>query len=310
MADQGKLIRIIAAALVVLSAASLVMLVVVYRALPSGPDEKTVADARKLAGELADNNLPLAAIDEYSKILDRGALDDKEKGAVCYLIGKTYFEDVGDYEKAAAYYVRARSLDGSAAYYNEAGKNLISCLERLGRRLDARRELDRQTNIMPDTTRPPGKIVATVGSKDITLAEYREAVATLPQEAQDKLTNPAERRKFLDQLIGQELVYGAAVREGFDRDATVLRDMKNLEKEYLTQYYIREKVVPTIQPDTTDLEMYFKANKDKYGGKELGEVRQQVMQDFVMYKGQKAISDYINRLSQAEKIQVFEENLK
>lgn len=310
MADQGKLIRVIAAALVVLSAASIVLLVVVYRALPSGPDEKTVADARKLAGELADNNLPLAAIDEYSKILDRGALDDKEKGAVCYLIGKTYFEDVGDYEKAAAYYVRARALDGGASYNVEAGKNLISCLERLGRRLDARRELDRQTNIMPDTTRPPGKIVATVGSKDITLAEYREAVATLPQEAQDKLTNPAERRKFLDQLIGRELVYSAAVREGFDRDATVLRDMKNLEKEYLTQYYIRGKVVPTIQPDTTDLEMYFKANKDKYGGKELGEVRQQVMQDFVMYKGQKAISDYINGLSQAAHVQVFEENLK
>lgn len=309
-ASENKSGRILAVAALVVSAATLAAVILVYGALPGRSDIRAVDESKKLAGELADNNLPAAAIEEYRRILDRGGLDNQAKGAICYLIGKTYFEDVGDYENAAAYYVRARSLDPNASYNNEAGKNLIAALEKMGRRLDARRELDRQTNLIPDTAHAPGKIVAKIGNRDITLAEYNEAVRMLPQEMQDKLTSPEEKRKFLDQMIGRELIYNAAVREGFDRDPGILRDLKSLEKDYLTQYYIRQKVAPTINPDQAELEMYFKANKDKYGGKELADVRDQVTQDYIMYKGQKTIGDYISSLSQAEKVQVFEENLK
>lgn len=307
---ENRTDRMLAAAALVLSAAILVGVILVYGALPERSDTAAVEQSKKLAGELADNNLPAAAIEEYRRVLDKGNLDDAAKGAVCYLIGKTYFEDIGDYENAAAYYVRARSLDPNAAYNTEAGKNLIAALEKMGRRLDARRELDRQTALIPDTGAAPGKIVAKVGGRDITVAEFNEAVRMLPQEMQDKLTSPEEKRKVLDQIVGRELIYNAAVREGMDRDPAILRDLKSLEKDYLTQYFIRQKVAPTINPDAAELEMYFKANKEKYGGKELAEVRDQVTQDYIMYKGQKAIGDYINSLTQVEKVQVFEENLR
>lgn len=302
--------RVLAAISLALSAATLVGVILMYGALPGKPDTASIEQSKRLAGELVDNNLPAAAIEEYRRVLDEGNLDDQAKGAVCYLIGKTYFEDIGDYENAAAYYVRARSLDPNASYNTEAGKNLIAALEKMGRRLDARRELDRQTDLIPDTSKAPGKIVAKVGGRDITLTEFNEAVRTLPQEMQDKLTGREEKRKVLDQIIGRELIYDAAVREGMDRDPAILRDLKNLEKDYLTQYFIRQKVAPTINPDAAELEMFFKANKEKYGGKELADVRDQVTQDYIMYKGQKAIGDYINGLMQAEKVQVFEENLK
>jgi tetratricopeptide (TPR) repeat protein len=308
--SDNRQTRILMAVALVISAATLAGIILVYGALPGRTDKATVEESKKMAGELADNNLPAAAIEEYRRVLDRGDLDDQARGAVCYLIGKTYFEDIGDYENAAAYYVRARSLDPNASYNNEAGKNLIAALEKMGRRLDARRELDRQTNLIPDTTRAPGKIVAKIGNREITLAEYNETVRQLPQEMQDKLTSPQEKRKFLDQMVGRELIYDAAMREGLDRDPAILRHLKGLEKDYLTQYFIRRKVAPTINPDEAELEMYFKANKDKYGGKELKDVDDQVMQDYIMYKGQKAIGDYINGLSQTEKVQVFEENLK
>lgn len=307
---ENKSGRMLAVAALVLSAATLVGVILMYGALPGRSDTAAVEQSKKMAGELVDNNLPAAAIEEYRRVLDKGNLDDPAKGAVCYLIGKIYFEDIGDYENAAAYYVRARSLDPNAAYTTEAGKNLIAALEKMGRRLDARRELDRQTSLFPDTGAAPGKIVAMVGGRDITLAEFNEAVRTLPQEMQDRLINPEEKRKILDQIVGRELIYNAAIREGFDRDPAILRDLKSLEKDYLTQYFIRQKVAPTINPDGAELEMYFKANKDKYGGKELAEVRDQVTQDYIMYKGQKAIGDYINSLTQAEKVQVFEENLR
>jgi len=310
MASQGKTGTILGAAGLVLAAISLVVVILIYTSLPKEPDENIVADARKLAGEMADNNLPEAAIAEYENILERASLTQSERGAINYLIGKTYFEDIGDYEKAAAYYIRARSLDSEASYTSEAGKNLITCLEKMGRRLDARRELDRQASAEPDSVSEPGKLVAKVGSHDITRAEFNRAVQNLPAEMQDEMTDFETRRKFLDQLIGRELIYHAALREGMDDDPGLKKDLKELEKEYLVQHYTRVKIAPTVRPDSAELMMYYKANKDKFDNKEFDEVRDRVMRDYVNYIGQKAIDDYIGTLLEAEPVQVFEENLK
>jgi tetratricopeptide (TPR) repeat protein len=278
--------------------------------LPEKTDEKIASTAKKLAGELTDNNLPEAAIEEYGMILEKAVLDDTERGAINYLIGKIYFEDIGDYEQAAAYYIRARSLDPSGSYITEAGKNLITCLERMGRRLDARRELDWQAGAEPDSTTSPGKIVARVGSFNISVADFNAAIAALPTEMQQQLSGREERRKFLDQMIGRELIYHAALREGMERDSRMQKELKELEKEYLVQYYTQVKIAPTVKPDSAELQLYFDANKDKYGDKSFDTVRDEVMQAYINYIGQKAINEYIGTLLDAEPVQVFEENLK
>ena len=310
MVLQGKYSSIMSTIAMVLMAATAIMALMVLISVSHNAGDEVVADAKKLAGELADNNLPYAAVEEYQKVLDRGNLSRSERGAVNYLIGKIYFEDIGDYEKAAAYFVRARALDEHGSYVAEAGKNLITSLERLGRRLDARRELDFQTSLEPDTSKTGGKLVAKVGAGTITVADFNAAAQSLPPDMQDKLTSPAEKRKFLDQLIGRELIYHAALREGLDKEDRLQKEIKNLEKELLIQFYTREKIAPTVRPDTNDLKLYFNANKQQYGDKALDEVKDKVVQDYMNYVGQKAINEYISGLLKAEPVQVFEENLK
>jgi len=310
MASNGKTNTILAAAGLIVAAASLVMVVLVYMAISKSPETDMVADARKLAGDLADNNLPEAAIEEFQKILDKADLTKSEKGSINYMIGKTYFEDIGDYEKAAAYYIRARALDENGSYYNEAGKNLITCMERMGRRLDARRELDAQASAHPDTTSSPGKLVAKVGSSDITVADFNADLEALPPEMRKNISTPEEKRKFLDQVIGRELIYHAALREGLDRDIRMQEDLKNIEKEYLIRYYTQTQIAPTVKPDSSELMLYFNANKAKYGDKPFETIRDSVTQDYMSYVGQKAVNDYIGTLLKAEPVQVFEENLK
>jgi tetratricopeptide (TPR) repeat protein len=293
----------------ILAAGALVVAILIYAALPGAPDEQYVVNARRLAGELADNNLPTAAIDEYRRILERGSLDNSQRGAINYLIGKIYFEAIGDYEQAAAYYIKARSLDEQASYNAEAGKNLIACLEKLGRSLDARRELDYQTSLEPDSSQPAGKRVALVGSGEITVSQFKEAFNALPPAMQQQMNTPESKRQFLDQLIGRELIYHAALREGYDSDPRVLRDLRMLEKDYLVQVYSQEKIAPTVKPDSADLMLYYNGNKEKYGDKDFNEVRETVMQDYGAYIGQKAINEYVSGLLQAEPVQVFEENI-
>jgi tetratricopeptide (TPR) repeat protein len=310
MAGNGKLQTALLALGSLLMVASLILMVMIYSSLPGKPSEKASADAKRLAGELADNNLPEASIEEYKSILSAGGLDDKEQGAINYLIGKTYFEKIGDYEKAAAYYIRARALDPEGSYSDELGKNLIASLERMGRRLDAKRELDRQTNINPDTSRTAGKVIAKIGDRKITVTDFNEELRQLPQDMQDKINSPEEKRKFLDQVIGRDLIYHAALREGFDKETAVRKDLHRLEKEYLIQYYSQQKIAPTVRPDTADLRLYFNANKDKYGKKTFDAAREDVTRDYMNYIGSRAIMEYMKKLMQAEQVQVFEENLK
>lgn len=310
MAPQQRLSVVLSVAALALGAVSLAVVLLVYESLPQNRTDQLVETAKMLAGELADNNLPEAAIEEYQRVLDIGPLTNDERGAIHYLIGDLYFNDVGDYEQAAAHYVRARALDENASYSAEAGKKLITCLERLGRRQEARRELDVQANLNPDTTKTPGKLVAMVGTSNITLADFEQAIDRLPQEMQDKLADPKEKRKFLDQMIGRELIYHAALREGLDKVPEAQQAMKDIEEDYLVQYYTRQKIAPTVKPDSSDVMLFYNAHKSEYGDRKFDDVRERVLQDYIKYIGQKAINDYISTLEKAEPVQVFEENIR
>ena len=74
-------------------------------------DETALDRHKKLAGELRDTKLYRAAIEEYEKLLDMPGVENVTRANVNYLIAKIYFENIADYEQAAAYYVRARALD-------------------------------------------------------------------------------------------------------------------------------------------------------------------------------------------------------
>ena len=86
--------------------------------------------------------------------------------------------------------------------------------------------------------------------------------------------------------------------------------LKDLEEDYLVQYYTQEKIAPTVKPDSAEVMLYYDAHRSEYGDKEFDDVRDQVLQDYIEYIGQKAINDYIASLMKAEPVQVFEENVK
>jgi tetratricopeptide (TPR) repeat protein len=310
MAGENKNLTLMATTGAALALAALVVSLLIYIALPGKSAGKDEAEAKKLAGELADNNLPAAAIEEYQRLLDDGGLDNTGRASIHYLIGRIYFEEIGDYEKAAASYIRARALDPNGSFMTEAGKNLIACFERIGRRLDAKRELDRQASLTPDTGKTPGKIVARVGGRDITLADLNREMQILPPQMQNDLSTYDKRFQFLQQVIGRDLVYHAALREGYDREQEIQQAVQQLEKEYLIQYYTRHKIAPSLKLDTADLKLYYDAHKGTYENKPFGDVQDKVTQDYLSYAGQKLFGEHIKSLMEAEQVQIFEENLK
>ena len=276
----------------------------------SGP-EFDVDRAKTIAGELRDTKLYEAAIEEYEAILEKGQLDDKARGNINYLIAKIYFEDLQNYRQAAAYYVRARSLDPEGSYMTEASKNLVASLEKLGQIVDARRELGAAADVDP-VPRTEGDVpVAIISSDTIWLSEVDAQIQQLPAQMQEQYVQPEAKADFVRQYAGTELLYRAALREGYDRDAEIIRDREMLFKRLLVEKFVSEKVMPELKIDTADVHNYYVAHRDSlYAEKPYDSVRYQVYMDYQQEKAQAAYSDYIGRLIKAENVRFLDHNIR
>jgi len=280
----------------------------------SGGDDKSaeMLDLRKqLAGELRDSRLYEAAIEEYKKILASSDIDIKTRANINYLIARVYFEDLQDYEDAAAYYVRARSLDPKGSFTGEASKKLVASLEKMGRVLDAKRQLDVTTDI--DYTPPESGdvMVARIDNEPVWLSRVDEQIQNLPAELQKELINRKAKVKYVQNYVGIELIHRAAIRENYDDDPEIKKQFQDLMKNLLVEKYMTEKVVPEIDIDTLDVRNFYKANReDRYNSAPFDSVRTRVYLDYQTEKAETAFSEYINKLAKAEKVEFFEENIK
>jgi len=306
--DSGRALISWISLVVSIATLCLVSYALIFRT--AGDNEYTTE--KKLAGELSDNNLFKASVEEYKKILTDRSIDPFTAANINYLIGKIYFENMADYENAAAYYVRARALNPNGSFFDEAGKNMITCLEKMGRMVDAKRELDRAVNLDSVKASEKGQtVVARVGDSPIFLTDLDEAIQTLPPEMQKKYLDRAGKIEMLNQMVGMELMYKAALREGYDKEPSIIKKEKQVEKQLLVERYLTEKALPQVNIDTIDVYNYYLANrKEKYGDKPYDEVKATALMDYQQEKAQKAFSDYIAKLAAVEKVQLFEENVR
>ena len=272
---------------------------------------KAVERHKMLASELRDNHLYAAAVDEYRKILDYDEIDDAVRGNINYLIGRLYYEQVQDYEQAAAYYVRARALDPGADYNAEASKNLVAALEKSGNIVNARRQLDRLTNLDAGPANDSDVTVARIGETPIWWSQVEDAIATLPPDAQQQFSSREARVAFLHQYVGTELLYHAALREDYASDPEVKKQQQLFHRQVLTERYVLDHVIPKINIDTADVRNFYSANRSaRYNDAPYDSVRAQVFLDYQSQKTQSAFQDYISMLAQNERVEFYDQNVK
>ncbi len=266
---------------------------------------------KKLAGELRDTRLYHAAIEEYETLLSYPDVDEQTRGNVNYLIARIYFENLMDYEKAAAYYVRARSIDPNGSYVNEASKNLVASLEKLGRTLDAKRQLSNAVDIDAPLKQEGDVAIARVGGQKIWLSQIENELQSLPVEIQKQFSSRQAKIDYAHQYVAMELIYRAALREGYDRDAEIMKQKRMLERKLLIDKYILDNVMNEVTIDTSDVRNFYLANRDeKYNSAPYDSVRAQVFIDYQNQKAGSAFNDYIARLSKSENVEFYDQNIK
>jgi hypothetical protein len=115
-------------------------------------------------------------------------------------------------------------------------------------------------------------------------------------------------------------LYDSARRKGLEKDKEVREGLVLAEKSLMTQKLLQEEIEKSVSPETytnADVELFYKANSDRYAEKDeqgkvkripsFGEIKERVAQDFLKEKQQQAYQQLIERLMKAEQVQIYEQ---
>lgn len=280
---------------------------------------------RELANSLYNQQLFEQAVTEYTDYLTHYFIDEREQANISYMIANIYFERLHDYENALAYYLRIKHYYPESNLQTEVSKKMVECLERLRRSTDAQQIME-QTAALAESQKPvsrPGEVIARIGDHQITSGDLQYELSRLPVYVKDQIQTPEQKIEFLKNYIVQELLYDSAKRKGLDKDQEVREGILQAERALLAQKLLQQEIESEAKLENytnADVELYFKANKEKYAEKDregktsripaFSEVRERVAQDFIQEKQQEAYARLIERLMIAENVQIYEGKFK
>jgi len=287
--------------------------------------EKPKIDADKkinLAHTFLNNELFEAAIQEYEEYLENYTVSKTKQANIYYQIANIYFERLHDYNKALENYLRIKYLYPESEIQSDVGKRIVNCLERLERSQDAQRILEKETALKPEIVAEskPGEVLATLGDRKITQGDLDFEINQLPPYLKSQFTTREQKLAFLRQYLAEILLYDSAKRKNLDQDKEIIEGTFRAKKQLMAQKVLQEEIEKLVDINQADVEIYYKANKEKYTEKDddgkvtrqksFQEVGQQVTQDLFMEKQQEAYQQLLERLMKAEKVTVYENKVK
>ncbi len=298
-------------------------LLIIFAGCQSGTQPKfTEEQIREYANALYNQQLFHQSVAEYEYYLNNYKLDDKEAANMNYIIADIYFDRLHDYENALSYYLKIKYLYPESPNLKEVNKKMVSCLERLQRSADAQQVLEESALLDKSqaTKKRPGVVVAKIGKREITSGDLDYEIDQLPPYMKSQLTSRSKKVDFLKQYIATELLYDTAKRKGLERDRDVIEAAFQAKKNIMVQKLLQEEVARNVNVKETDVEMYYKANQEKYADKDkdgkivkikpFEDVKEHAMQDLVRERQKEAYDLLIQRMMRAEAVQVFEDRLK
>lgn len=289
---------------------------------PSSQPDVDAEKVREYANALYNRELYTQAVREYQRYLDLYRVDAQHQANINYIIGNIYFERLADYENAMAYYLKVKHMFPESSLMSQIDRQIVACLERLQRSADAKQALDEATSLEPESmpASQPGTTIALIGDREITEGDLKHAIGQLPEYVRSQLDSRDAKLEFLRQFVATELFYDAAKRKQLEKDKDVIESTFQAKKSLMVQKYLQEEISGQINLSDEDIELYFKANREKYvekndegnvkRQKEFREVRREVAEDLLRERQQKAYEELLDRMVEAEDVKIFTDRVR
>lgn len=275
-----------------------------------------------LANAYYTNGLYQAAVNQYLQYLHDYPLKPERQANTYYTIANVYFNRLNDYQKALEYYFKVKYLFPQSPLQKDVSQKIVACLERLDRSQDAVRVMEKEAAL--DTSEihksRPGAVLATIGKRKITQGDLDFEIQKLPPYLQAQFKSKEKKKELLQQLVLQDLLYESAKRKGLAKDKDVIEGVFEAKKALMANKLLQQELKDKVKIDPEEVQLYYKANKDKYAERDrngkivryktFAEVQQQVAQDLLAEKQQKAYQELADRLMKAEDVKIYDQRIQ
>ncbi len=288
----------------------------------SDPQQPDPEQMRQYASDLLNRDLYEQAVEQYRQYLSRYDISERERANINYIMANTYFDRIKDYERALSIYLKIKHFYPDSPLIDEVNKRIVACLERLERSADAQQAL--QETVQADAPRGdksrPGAVVARIGDRDITLGDLEYELDQLPPSVQEQFSGVEKKAEFLREYVATELLYDTARRAGLDDDPEVIEGAFQSKKMLMVRKLIQDRVAETIEIDEKDVELYYKAHKERYAETNeqgeitrqpsLSEVQEQVTRDLFEERYAEAYQKLVRQMMQAENVEFYKNRIQ
>ena len=243
---------------------------------------------QQLALRLEKQGLYMASAEAWKEYLAIADPDQKDAAAIWYRIGKLY-QDNTAYEKALESYYRSESVDTVDSIAPDMAIRVQECLEAMGKYAALRHELSERVDISNDADQSGAdeqndQVVAEIGPQKISAADLDRRIemsidaqlsqfaSSLPEEKRNQqkeamlkqLSTASNRMMFLNQFLGEEMLYRHA-RDNKLTDDRRVRDLLNdQERSLLANLMLEKEFTDQIHITSGDLTTYYEAHKAEY----------------------------------------------
>ncbi len=158
---------------------------------------------RDLALLYERKDMPDAAIEAHEAYLDQATLSDTERGDVAYSIAKLAMDNT-NYDYALKYLYQAELLAPDSPVRDDRSRQIVHCLEQLGRSYDLRRELKTRTDpASQETTQPGATVIAKFGNEVVTDRDLSLRLEEVPANVRDAFSTPEKQIELLKNIVAE-----------------------------------------------------------------------------------------------------------
>ena len=242
----------------------------------------TSEQIRKLAGTLSERNLYDRAAQAWKDYLSSANITDAERAKIWFQIG-TLLEKAGRYAEAIESFYRSEAAAKVEELSGQINSHIKGCFENLGKFSALRYELMGRTGIDKSKV-PAGKVVAEIGPEKITEADLDAQIEQMidnqlsayaifmnPEQFKEQkkrmleqYKSPQAREEFLQNWLGQEVLYRQALDENLGQNEDVQKMLRDINRSVLAQQILNQQLADKINITDTDLQTYYAANREKY----------------------------------------------
>ncbi len=219
----------------------------------------------------------------WREYLAKSGAADEEAAKIWYRVGKLH-QEAGNHAEALDSYYRSEGLAELSEIQTEIARRTQECLEAMGKFAALKYDLAERVSLDQEAGKAGDDVVAEIGAQKITKADLDKRIeATIENQLAQfaammsesdrnrqkeqmlkRFSSASQRLQFLQQMIGEEVLYRRARETKLPEDAEVRELLRDSERRLLAQQVIAREVVGAVNLTGTDLVNHYKANLEEY----------------------------------------------